>query len=63
MFENEIDQFYGHLMVEHSRLLGELKNMETFNEKNKQHTLITTVMKDLLKLKHYKEKLKSKDIV
>jgi hypothetical protein len=60
-FDNNIEQFYSTLLSEHTRILGELKNnTEKFAENEKMHTLVSSLMKDILKIKNYKQKLKLK---
>lgn len=60
-FDNNIEQFYSTLLSEHTRLLGELKNnTEKFAETLQMHTLVSTIMKDILKIKNFKQKLKLK---
>lgn len=60
-FDNNIEQFYSTLLNEHTRLLGELKNnTEKFAETLQMHTLVSTLMKDILKIKNFKQKLKLK---
>ena len=59
--ENQLDQMYSTLLAEHTRLMSEMKNSEKFDENNHQHTLVSTMMKSLLKLKSYKQKLRMKE--
>jgi len=61
-FDSVLDQFYSSLLAEHSKLLGELKNCpDKFSETERVHSLVSVLMKTVLKLKNEKHKQKMRE--
>ena len=57
--ERFLNNTYSSLAQEQSRLLNEMKsNPEMFKQNEKLHSTIGTIMKDILKLKNLKEKIR-----
>ena len=62
-FTNQLDQMYSNLLAEHTRLLGELKNgdIEKFASTSSLETIVSNLMKNVLKLKNTIQKIKMKE--
>jgi hypothetical protein len=62
-FTNQLDQMYSNLLAEHSRLLSELKNgdVDKFSQTSHLETIVSQLMKNVLKLKNTIQKNKMKE--
>jgi hypothetical protein len=60
--DNRLEQIYTELLAEHTRLMSGMKNnSEKFSENSSLMTYVSAVMKDILKLKAYKTKLRMRE--
>ena len=54
-----LDNTYTMLLTESTRLLGEMKNApDTFRDNEQLHSKITAIMKDILRFKAYRDKMR-----
>ena len=62
-FTNNLDQMYSNLLAEHTRLLSEMKNgdPDKFAQTSSLETQVSTLMKNVLKLKNTIQKIKMKE--
>jgi len=60
--DSALEQMFSTILAEHTRVMAELKNTaEKFDENCKLETLVSQIMKSILKLKAYKQKLRMKE--
>jgi hypothetical protein len=62
-FTNTLDQMYSTLLAEHTRLLSEMKNgdPEKFQQTSHLETQVSTLMKNVLRIKNTIQKIKMKE--
>ena len=60
--DNRLEQIYSELLAEHTRLMSEMKNNnEKFSENSNLMNYVSAIMKNILKLKAYKIKLRMRE--
>ena len=56
--DSSLDNFYNTLLTEHNRLMNEMRNVDdNFTVNSNLQTHISTLMRNILKLKAYKQKI------
>ena len=60
--DTRLEQIYSELLAEHTRLMSEMKNnSEKFSENSNLMNYVSAIMKNILKLKAYKIKLRMRE--
>ena len=60
--DTRLEQMYSELLAEHTRLMSEMKNnSEKFSENSNLMNYVSAIMKNILKLKAYKIKLRMRE--